>query len=231
MTEVLIIEDEHLVFQRLARFVRLAFCDRLVLHHADSLETAHELLEEHPIELTFLDLSLHGKDGFKVLDFFLAQPFKTIVVSAYTDRAIEAFEHGVLDFVGKPFTQDRIAKAVERFRLSKGTDTHLQRLAVKMRGDITLVPISDIQFIQASGIYSELHTSNKTYVYDKPLNHLLKLLPNQFMRVHRSFAVNFSLVTDIVRVKHNLYHLQLSTGKTVPVSRQMRQQIRQRLMA
>lgn len=91
------------------------YSGKAAIKHFSNLEDAQDSLVSQPVDVMFLDLNLHGKDGFLLLHEQLVQPFHTIVVSANTDRALEAFELGVLDFVGKPFTQERIDKALQRF--------------------------------------------------------------------------------------------------------------------
>ena len=69
----------------------------------------------HSIDLLLLDLNLHGKSGFLALENAVAGSFQTIIVSAYADQAITAYEYGVLDFVNKPFSRARLEKALNRF--------------------------------------------------------------------------------------------------------------------
>lgn len=97
--QILIIEDEAVAARRLERLSRDALGDALTgLHHAFDLEDARTLLDAQPIDLILLDLNLAGDDGFDLFqtDIGLA---RVIVVSAFPDRAIEAFGHAVLDFV------------------------------------------------------------------------------------------------------------------------------------
>ncbi len=67
-----------------------------------------------PIDVLFLDLNLNGKDGFDLLKTSVSGAFHVIIISAHTEQALKAFEYGVLDFVGKPFNKERLARALDR---------------------------------------------------------------------------------------------------------------------
>ena len=110
---ILIVEDERVIAQRLERFIREQAPQRLTaIHRCTTLQEANAWLESNRVDAVFLDLNLHGKDGFELVKDAVTQYFHTIVVSAHTERAIEAFEIGVLDFIGKPFSADRIKKGI-----------------------------------------------------------------------------------------------------------------------
>src|SRR4030042_1994514 len=112
---VVIVEDEPFIAERTERLVKEILKNKLTrVVIKESLPGAMHYLNEHQIDLLLLDLNLSGKDGFELLKKAVAGSFHTIVISAYTDRAIEAFEYGVLDFIGKPFTVERLKKAFDR---------------------------------------------------------------------------------------------------------------------
>ncbi len=231
MIRILMIEDEPLVAKRLKRFVENSLFEAHEISHVDSVSNAHRFLEKNEVQLLLLDLNLHGQNGFEVLTPFLNKSFHTIVVSAYTDKALEAFEHGVLDFIGKPFTQQRVQKAVDRFLSFEQSGTGAsQRLAVRMKGGIEFIQVAEISFVRAAGIYCEIVMNHGAEIlYDKPLNKLLQLLPSHFLRVHRSYAVDLEKIRSISRIKHNQYAVDLSSGASVPISREMREEIGDRL--
>lgn len=228
MIKILVVEDEALVAQRLIRFIRDSDDHYKEISHVQSLEIAESYLSNHIADLLFLDLNLHGKQGFNLLKNFLHKDFHTIIVSAYTDKAIEAFEYGVLDYICKPFTQERIKKALNRFTSNSTTGSgSTTRLAVRTKNELKFIPLKDISHLQAASIYTELVLVNgEKHLYDKPLNRLLQLLPEKYKRIHRSYAVDISLVDSIVKVKHNTYQVQLINGNSLPISRPIRQELR-----
>jgi two-component system response regulator LytT len=120
---IVIIEDETIVARRIERLVRRILGPKIErIDTATNLPGAVELLGRAQNAVVLLDLNLSGSDGFDILRRAVAEPFQTIVVSANTDRAIEAFELGVVDFVPKPFTEERLSMALERVAQHKGLD-------------------------------------------------------------------------------------------------------------
>lgn len=113
--KILIVEDEPLIAQRLLREARHYFGSRLSqLHHCDDLDDALALLDASRFDLLLLDLNVLGEDGFKILQLKHmasnenAISFQVIIISAHTERAVTAFGFGVVDFVPKPFSQERL---------------------------------------------------------------------------------------------------------------------------
>ena len=100
---IVIVEDEPVIAQRLARQIKaIDALNSAKLKHFDTFDDAQAYLEENLIDLLFLDLNLHGVSGFDLLKSVAAASFHTIIVSAYAEQAIKAFEYGVVDFVAKP---------------------------------------------------------------------------------------------------------------------------------
>ena len=113
--KLLIVDVEPLIAQRIARFCRAILGQTLEsLQIAGMFEEASAHLMEHPTDVLLLDLNLGGRDGMELLKASVAGSFHTIIVSANTENALRAFECGVLDFVPKPFTQERLAQALRR---------------------------------------------------------------------------------------------------------------------
>ena len=133
---LLIVEDEPLLAQRLERFCREILGPRLEsVRVATMLAEAGARLDESPIDLLLLDLNLHGRDGMQLLASSVAGSFHTIIVSANTEQALRAFEFGVIDFVPKPFSKERLAQALARVTERGGHAAGAARyLAVKKYG-------------------------------------------------------------------------------------------------
>ena len=226
MTSIVIVEDEYMVAKRLKRFVEAAFGEQTIkLHLCSSLEDAQDYLFERSIDVLFLDLNLRGQDGFDLLKQQLCESFHTIVVSANSDRAIEAFDIGVLDFVAKPFTQERIQKAVDR--LSQAQQGRSKYLSYKHLGKMMLLAVQDIQYLKAEGHYCEVSTlDNQNILHDKSLDKLLALLPNNFYRIHRSYAVSLEQVKAIEAQEGSKYWLILKDEQKLPIGRTKLKELR-----
>ncbi|AWX45831.1 hypothetical protein HME9304_02861 [Flagellimonas maritima] len=227
LKKILICEDEKLVANRLKRFVENTIDFPAQIELVPTLDRAFEFLSKNRIDLLFLDLNLHGRNGFEILKKLASESFHTIIVSAYTDRAIEAFEYGVLDFVGKPFTMDRLKIAIDRFKKDDTTKVHsLRYIAIKGRKGVEFISVEDVDYIKASGIYSELILKDSTVkIYDKPMNQLLKLLPEDFERIHKSFVIPTGHIKSISQRKSNTFVVELKSGSIVPISRTMRKKL------
>lgn len=228
---VAVVEDEEVVARRLLRLLRRLLGDRLI--RIDHLPTLHEALRHvrsQPVDLLFLDLNLYGEDGFRLLHHAAASSFQTIIVSAHHDRALEAFEYGVLDFVPKPFDEARLRKALERYKSRESSlRERLRVLAVRRAGEVLLVPVEEVSYIRGSGDYSELHTKDgAVHLHDKTLTALALLLPSRFERIHRSVIVDLTQVERFVSEPGSRYFLCLADGIQLPVSRERVRDLRTR---
>jgi len=219
---IVIVEDELLIAQRLQSMIREILGSRIT-HTAieTTLEAASDFLFSRPVDLLILDLNLHGKDGFELLKTAVSGSFHTIVVSANTDKALEAFEYGVLDFVGKPFTRERLQKALERYdRIENRNAFPTKYLSIRNREKLSLITIDDIDYIQGAGIYSEIHLHDgKTEIHDKTLGRLETILPSHFIRTHKSYIVNIQRIDHFRSLGASKYEVALKNGEILPVSR------------
>lgn len=219
--KILIIEDEARIARRLERMIRSILGGEVEdISICDSLDEGQATIEKQAIDLLFLDLNLNGENGFEVLQAVVAESFHTIVVSAYKDRAIEAFEYGVLDFVPKPFDELRLAKACQRIRLRQKEQEGLKFLAIKKKGKRFLVNISDIKYIKGAGIYTELFLKNgHKEMHNKSLENLMLLLPDSFERIHKSYVVEMKAAQEIVIEPGSKYSLRMHNGEQLPIGR------------
>lgn len=218
---VIIVEDEPAILQRLERQITELLGGELdKLHTFNTLDDAQDYISHQSIDVLFLDLNLRGKDGFSMLSTLTASSFHTIIISANADKAIEAFEYGVLDFIAKPFTKARLQQAISRL-----SDTHQRQdygvryLSVKQASVTQLIEISQIDYIAATGHYSEVFFNNSTRLHDKPIQKLLMLLPPNFEHIHRSYIVNMNKVVSLKSEPGSKYTLKLINGQELPISR------------
>lgn len=232
---ILIIEDEPLVAQRLIRLTRNILAEKLSgVDHCTNINDAETIIAKNSIDLILLDLNLSGKDGFDILKKFAAKAAHTIVVSAETTRALEAFEFGVLDFVPKPFTQDRLTKALTRlWQLPDNqNDTYppTKHVAFETGGGIEIVNVEEIQFFKGADKYSEAVLSTGIVKFHtKSLNRLQDILSTFFMRTHKSYLVRRDAIQAVRSLEGSRYELDLVTGESLPVGRTRIDHVRQYL--
>ena len=219
---ILIVEDESRIARRIERMTLDIFGDTIQsLKHISTLQEALVFIENNTLNLVLLDLNLNGDDGFDLLTQAVSGSFHTIVISAYKDQAINAFEYGVLDFVPKPFNRERLEQAFNRAMAKDKTETSLVKyLAVKKRHKIQLVPIEDVLYIKGAGAYTELFLTDGTKeLHDKSLEKLEQLLSNTFERIHKSYLVKIDEIREIKVSSGSRYTVDLKNGEHLPIGR------------
>mgnify|MGYP000335798837 FL=1 len=222
MFNILIIEDEPLIADHIEYYVRSFFKDSLhKLKQCHSIESAKFELFESPYDLVLLDLNLNGKDGFDILHLAVSGSFQTIIITAHKAEAVRAFEYGVLDFITKPFNEQRFFKSLQRFSdCSKASQTHTKYLSFRNHLNIVeLIELSGIYYIQGAGTHSKIKLKAEEKLHDKNLEKLLLVLPSYFIRIHKSFIVNKQWVVGFENFGSGKIELILQNDIRLPVSR------------
>jgi DNA-binding LytR/AlgR family response regulator len=206
MITYLIIDDEHI-----AHDIIKGYCDampnmKLMKHCYDAFE-ALEFLNQHKVDLIFLDLNMPKLKGFEFLKT-LAHPPKVIVTTAYREFALDGYELNVVDYLLKPFGFERFIKAVNK---ATSTSKEVQSNAISSGDDAaksifishnkmhTQIAIDSIQYIEAAGNYTKVVTESETITTRDKFSDTLASLPaDGFVRVHKSFAVSKTHIKSIV---------------------------------
>jgi len=218
---ILIVEDEPPIAREIERLTQQHLnCYNLNICIAHVLTEAFIRIEQTSFDLCLLDLQLANQSGFDILHGVVSRNFHTIIISAHTDMAIEAFEYGVLDFVPKPIKSDRLKLAFNRFLgLNKPEHAGIKYLVVRKRNENHIISISKVLYFKADGYLVEVHLTNgKMELYDKPLNRLEQVLPNNYIRIHRSYITN---INEILFYRHKgnaVYEIVLKNGLLLPLS-------------
>lgn len=219
---ILIVEDESRIAKRIERMTRAIFGNSLQsLKHCNTLQEALLFIENNPLDIVLLDLNLNGDSGFDLLTTAISKSFHTIIISAYKDQAITAFEYGVLDFVPKPFNRSRLEQALNKTVAKEIIKTNAAKfLAIKKRQRIQLIPIEDVLYIKGAGAYTELFLTNKKKeLHDKSLEKLEQLLSYSFVRIHKSYLVKMSEIKGIIVESGSKYIADLKNGERIPIGR------------
>jgi len=220
--KILIVEDEVHIARHLEKLVRRILRDTgPVIDRLSRFEDALAHLDNVDIDLLLLDLNLDGKDGFELLQLISAASFHTIIISAYKNRAIEAFEYGVLDFVPKPFSEKRLRKALSRIQSALSPPDYPSRyFAVRKKGKIHLIKDEEVAYFQAFGHYAKIHLKNgQTELHNKSLVKLMPILGSDYERVHKSYIVKMSEIENIHVYEGGKYEIELCNGAMVPLGR------------
>lgn len=226
---VLIVEDEAPAARRLRRLVAAELAvDPAEILMADSLLAARQCLSRTHVDLLLLDLDLAGHDGFEALRSVRGPMPATVVVSANVDRALEAFDRDVIDFVSKPVAAKRLARALCRARDGRREDA---RLAIRSLGRMEIVDVDDILHIAGADDYVEITTQDgRRLLHSERLDTLERRLPNRFIRTHRSHIVNLAQVVQLQFEDQDRRLLVTRDGTRIPVSRRRIRAVREALL-
>jgi len=247
---VLVVDDEAPARQRLLDLLRQDSHVTAVFEAVDG-HSAVEMIRSAAPDLIFLDVQMPELDGLGVIDAVgVAHMPLTVFVTAYDQHAIRAFEANALDYLLKPFSDERLestmARAKDRLgernlrQLAHGIlhmlpnapapDRHLDRLVVKSAGTTRFVRVLDIDWIEAAGVYVNLHVAGKELLYRGALNDLSESLdPLRFIRIHRSAIVNIDSIQQLQPLSHGEFELILKNGERARVSRTYRALLEKRL--
>ena len=230
---ILIVEDESRIAGRIERMTKSYFGPLAKITVTDHVAAAISYLKTNTVDLVLLDLNLNGQDGFEVLQTVTTGSYHTIIISAYTDKAITAFHYGVIDFVPKPFDEDRLHQAFARLTQKYSSrETYVNYLGVRKAGTTHFINIGQLLYIKGAGIYSELHlVDGGTALSDKSLDKLEQLLPPSFLRIHRSYIVPFKNCVQLSAASGSRYGLVLANGVLLPVGRSRLQALKARFVA
>jgi DNA-binding LytR/AlgR family response regulator len=201
---------------------------------AGSAGEALRILAEHPVDVIFCDIKMPGLDGVelaRVVSRFAERP-QIVFVTAYDDRAVEAFEVQAVDYLMKPVRADRLAEAVRR-AVSAGSGEHAddddETIAVELAGVTRFVRRSQVRFVEAQGDYTRLHTAEESHLLRATLADLEERWTDAgFARIHRSTLVALAHV-DEVRVVDGRYSVRVGEIE-LPVSRRHTRDLRDRLV-
>lgn len=228
---VLIAEDEAVVARRIARLATdVLGTTGTEFSFARNIAETRATLASFDADVLFLDLNLEGEEGFALLRDAASRSFETIVVSAHTERALEAFEYGVRDFVPKPFSRERLERALQRALHALRPTEPTRYLGVRRHGSTEFLSVEQVMFVRGAGTQSELVLRNDTHVrHTKLLDRLETSLPPYFERIHKSFIVNMREVVRLETREGSRYAVVLTNGTKLPVGRTRVEALRKRL--
>jgi DNA-binding LytR/AlgR family response regulator len=232
----LIVDDEAPARERLKRYLANLEGVELIGEAKDGVQ-AVEMIEAQSPELVLLDIQMPGLDGFGVVEA-LEDPPAIIFVTAYDQYAIRAFEVHALDYLLKPFSRERLYKAIHRAReaLAGEQDFAAQlgplleslaaegryptRLAVHDRDRIRVLEAEEVDWIGIEDERVMVHVGDQVYPIRRTLTELeARLDPKHFFRAHRSAIVNLDRVQEVIPWFKGGHILRLTTGAEVDLSR------------
>ena len=235
----LIVDDEPLARRRLRTMLSGDSDIDIVGEAASGTAAVATIVEKRP-DLVLLDIQMPGKNGFDVLRDIAAEHQPVVVfITAHDEHAIRAFDVQAVDYVLKPVVEERLRAAVRRAiprvreqRRGDITETLTRvldqvqrstgdaRIAVKSDRGVTLLPATDIHWVEADGDLVKLHTGRGTHVLRTTMADIEgRLAPRQFARVHRSVIVNIDCIQEIQPMFKGDYVIVLKSGAKLRSSR------------
>ncbi len=218
---ILIVEDEKVAARGLQRMVESILGKEIEwIGWEASLDASKSALAGSPVDILFLDLNLNGENGFELLQWAAAGSFNTIIVSANEDQALRAFEYGVLDFVPKPVSEERLKKAISRVKDADYSGKRAKYLPIRKPKGIVLIQLEEVSYFRGDGNYVEIKLKTGVSEYHRQtLESLAKVLPLQFSRIHRSYIVDKRDVHCVISHGGGMYDVELAGGAKLPLSR------------
>jgi len=238
---VLIADDEPPARKKVRSFLRKKSEVHTILEAENGLQAVDFIRQEKP-DLVLLDIQMPGLTGFEVIETLGAEQMPAVIfVTAYDQYAIAAFEIQAVDYLLKPFDEERFAKSFDRalghieFRTDrslllknllteiKKEQTYLERLTVRLGRRFFFVKCENIMFLHTEEKYVVVYTPQKDYLIRDTLTRLeLRLNPDKFVRIHRSTIVNLEYVREVQPWSHGDCVILLKNGHKLKLSRRYR---------
>ena len=230
----LVVDDEPLARSNILVLLQRNPEIEIVGESGSALEGLNLIRKHHP-DLVFLDVRMPEYDGFDILEMLGRDaPPAVIFVTAYDQYALKAFDTGALDYLLKPFSNARFARALERAKdriaLRASSPPKMDRFTIKSAGRVLFVAASEVDWIEAADYYASLHVGSKSHLVRRSMNELESDLdPSRFCRIHRSAIVNLDRVRELRFDSDGEYELVLADGTKLRLSRRYRKEVQARL--
>jgi len=235
MYKAIIVDDEEPARELIKHYLKDFQDIELVGDYADGFAGLKAIQELKP-DIVFLDIQMPKLTGFELLEL-LEDPPHIIFSTAYDQYAIKAFEMSAVDYLLKPYSSERFGQAIRKVQqlilsdkpgkpqvsgLVATLETNpefLQRIAVKTRHKIEVIPVTEILYIEADDDYVTIHTGADKFLKEKTMKYMESHLdPSQFVRVHRSYIVNVNQIVRLELYQKETYNVLLKNGASIRAS-------------
>lgn len=235
--KALIVDDEELARRLIREYLKPHADIDVVGECENGLEAVKDIGTLAP-DLVFLDIQMPKLTGLEVLDL-TGRRSGVIFTTAYDQYALKAFDLHAVDYLLKPFSQERFDEALTRARKLLGqtepaldsliadTSEKLERVLIRDREQVHVIPVEKIDYVEAQDDYIAIHSEGRSYLKTQRLSDLeQKLDAKTFVRVHRSYIVNVSQLQAIEKFGKDGHAARLRSGKRIPISRAGYERIR-----
>lgn len=242
--KILIADDEQPARKKILTFLDQESGIKSIIEAENGIEAIKNIQTENP-DLVFLDIQMPGMNGFEVIETIGVENMPVVIfVTAYDQYAIDAFEVQAIDYLLKPFDQERFQKSFNRalrqlelknnnaillknlINEIKSEMGYLDRIMVNIGHRFFYIKTNDIIYISSEEKYANLHTGKDQYLIRDTLNNLEQHLdPARFKRIHRSFMVNIDFIKEMQPLSHGDYLVILKNGAKLTLSRRFRERL------
>ncbi len=236
MIKAILIDDEPLARSIIKEYLSAHPHISVSAECNDGFEGVKAIMQHQP-DLIFLDIQMPRINGFEMLELLEKMP-GVIFTTAFDEYAIKAFETHAIDYLLKPFSQERFDKAIGKYTnqasVSKETEKQTQalvesavhqtdqqhRVVIRDQNQIRIIPVNDIHYIEAQGDYVKIQTDDASYLKKKTMQYFEDTLdPQLFVRVHRSYIIQMAQIVRIDPYDKESYTAVLKSGIQIPLSR------------
>lgn len=215
--KTILVDDEILNLKNLEIILIENFPEIQILGLFQTAEDAKLFIDNNPIQLLFLDISMPIENGFDLLAHFPVRNFQVIFVTAHEDFAINAIRVGALDYILKPILISELRIAIAKVSEIYKPDI-ANKLTLTYEGGKSILDFDEILYLKGFDNITTIYlTKKRKLTVAKTLKHFESILKNDFFRIHKSFIVNLKFVSKTV--SKEAYFLELNEGTQLPVSR------------
>lgn len=221
----IIVDDEQHARNLLQKVLEFFDHNIYVVAEAANLPEAIKLIHEWTPDVVFMDIDMPQYSGLQISDFFKEYNFKLVYITAHDNYAIDALRIKAFDYLVKPVEVEQLQKCIERIEVELEAKekqesselTKISRLEINSLQGISYLPLEEIFYLEASAMYTIVHTDHSQVIISKPLKDFEYLKASGFYRVHRSFMVNTSKIKRFIKVESD--EVEMTNGVKIPVSR------------
>jgi two-component system LytT family response regulator len=219
--KTILVDDEILNLKNLEIILNENFPEIEILGSFQTVIDAKLFIENNPIHLLFLDISIPIENGFDLLEYFPVRDFQVIFVTAHEDYAIQAIRVGAIDYLLKPILTSELRIAINKvsqiYSLTNKPNTE-NKLTITYEGGKSIIDFDEILYLKGFDNITTIYlTQNRKLTVAKTLKYFEAVLQTNFFRIHKSFIVNLKFVTKILT--REAYFLELNEGTQLPISR------------
>lgn len=234
MIKTVLIDDEPLARTIVMEYLQGYPEIKVVQECNDGFEGVKAIAQHKP-DLIFLDIQMPKINGFEMLEL-IENPPSVIFTTAFDEYAIKAFESHAVDYLLKPFSKERFDKAMQKWLVQRNRNENTEpainvmneirqpeertRVVVKEGGNIRIIPVMEIQYLEAFDDYVKIYTSKEMFLKKKTMSFYEQALdPATFVRVHRSYIIQLGQLTRIEPLEKDTHIALMKSGARVPLSK------------